>query len=234
MDATKMSTLEKILELLQIKYPEVFEDLTRLAGEATAVPGSMPDGPDFPDREEDRRPYGEMKVVIADSADGYSDSHSSLSGSDTPTFDVDLDGFRPVKVKRTTKRKAKSPKAPPPTKRPVPAPEPRKLASPAPALVAPSTLPAAATTSRALKATMSQAPSAEEKSRTKAPPPLYIQDKTAWNHTSRFMADKRVHLTHARSTAQGIRVKIQDSETHNQQESRTTGTHSRTRSNFAS
>ncbi|CAH2092449.1 unnamed protein product [Euphydryas editha] len=66
-----------------------------------------------------------MEIVSADWADEYGDSHSSLSGSDAPTSDVDLDldGFQHVQVKKTTKRKAKSPKAPPPTKRPVPASE---------------------------------------------------------------------------------------------------------------
>ncbi|CAH2100837.1 unnamed protein product [Euphydryas editha] len=50
--------------------------------------------------------------------------------------------------------------------------------------------------------------------RTRTPPPLYIQDKTEWNNISRLMADKNIHFFHARSTAQGIRVIVQDSTTH--------------------
>lgn len=42
----------------------------------------------------------------------------------------------------------------------------------------------------------------------KAPPPLYIQDKSKWTEVSKFCAERRINYTSARSTAQGIRVQV--------------------------
>ncbi|CAH2097931.1 unnamed protein product [Euphydryas editha] len=133
----------------------------------------------------------------------------------------DNDGFKPVVHK---KRKAKDPsKSPPPTKkrlaptarRSCVAPPPAVLDSPAspdpPAASAPNL---AAPLSPAAQQSTPPTPAADSQPRVKAPPPVFIQDKTSWDRVSRLLSEKRIHFTHARSTAQGIRVLVQDSTTH--------------------
>ncbi|CAH2099939.1 unnamed protein product [Euphydryas editha] len=133
----------------------------------------------------------------------------------------DNDGFKPVVHK---KRKAKDPsKSPPPTKKRLAptarrsciAPPPAVLDSPAspdpPAASAPIL---AAPLSPAAQQSTPLTPAANSQPRVKAPPPVFIQDKTCWDRVSRLLSEKRIHFTHARSTAQGIRVLVQDSTTH--------------------
>ncbi|CAH2088545.1 unnamed protein product [Euphydryas editha] len=193
--------LKKVINLLHLLFPEAHDTIIALLNEedeqAPATDsGSSPEEPGSPD--------ADMEVGSEYETD-ESDSHSTAA--------TDTDGFETVKPKRG-KRKAKSPTtAPPPTKRPAA----RTTHLDPPASPSPPASPAAPDgASQAHPATPATATPAgsDQPPCTKAPPPLYIQDKAAWNNISRIMADKNIHFTHARSTAQGIRVTVQDSTTH--------------------
>ncbi|XP_045456882.1 uncharacterized protein LOC123666908 [Melitaea cinxia] len=196
--------MEKLLSLLQRKYPDVYNDLTNEI--ERDISGSIPDGPASPERDEDRRGNFEMELAASDS----DCSISSQESRPASPASSDSDKFEPV-LKSRKRKKVKASIKPLPSKRC--ANTARSEAPAHPTSAAPAAPPATRPTTSASESL--SAPSAPSSARApKKPPPAYIQDKAAWSSISKKMEIKNICPESAKATYQGIRVTVKDSETH--------------------
>ncbi|CAH2099021.1 unnamed protein product [Euphydryas editha] len=207
-------TTEDFIEALRATMPDALKRIesyfaARAAtGTAQLTPAAGPSAAacDNMEVESASAPESECSESEAEAETGTDSEYESDSTVTSVTTEMtarsttneDNDGFKPVAHK---KRKAKDPsKSPPPTKKRLAPTARRSCVAPPPAVLDSPASP--------------DPPAANSQPRVKAPPPVFIQDKTCWDRVSRLLSEKRIHFTHARSTAQGIRVLVQDSTTH--------------------
>ncbi|CAH2099807.1 unnamed protein product [Euphydryas editha] len=232
MDPFEGITVKDLIEALRATMPEALKRVESFfvaraaAGAAHPTPAAGPSAAacDNMEVESASAPASECSESEAEAETGTDSEYESDSTVTSVTIaatNADNDGFKPVVHK---KRKAKDPsKSPPPTKKRLAptarrsciAPPPAVLDSPASPDPPAASVPTRATPlSPAAQQSTPPTPAADSQPRVKAPPPVFIQDKTCWDRVSRLLSEKRIHFTHARSTAQGIRVLVQDSTTH--------------------